>query len=129
MTARYVAVVLALGAAGAVALWLARARLETEAMQGAIVGGGVAIAGSIAGLMVSAWGFDKGQKEFFGALLLGILGRLVVYGATLIYIALGTSVSLIAAAAAMLGFHVIFMVVEIHFALRRLRAVKERQGV
>lgn len=129
MTARYVAVVVALGAAGAVGLWLFRARLGPEVLQGAVVGGTLAVVGAIAGLILSAWGFDKGQKQFFGALLLGILGRLVLYGATLIYIALGTSVDLIATVVAMLGLHVVFMVVEIHFALRRVRADKQRQGV
>jgi len=129
VTARYVAVVLALGAAGAVGLWLFRARLGPEVLQGAVVGGALAVAGAIAGLILSAWGFDKGQKQFFGALLLGILGRLVVYGATLIYIALGTSVDLIATVVAMLGFHVVFMVLEIHFALRRVRAGNQQQGV
>jgi hypothetical protein len=79
-------------------------------------------------LILSAWGFDKGQKQFFGALLLGILGRLVIYGATLIYVALRTSVDLIATVVAMLGYYVVFMVLEIRYALRRLRAEKERQG-
>ncbi len=129
MTARYVAVVLVLGAAGALGLWLFRARFEPEVLQGAVVGGSLAVVGAVAGLLASAWGFDKGQKQFFGALLLGILGRLVLYGATLIYVALGTSVNLIATAVAMLGLHVIFMILEIHFALRRPRADRKRQGV
>lgn len=129
MTARYVAVVLALGAAGAAALGLLRARFEPEVLQGAAVGGTLAVAGAIAGLFLSAWGFDKRQTRFFAALVFGILGRLVVYGATLIYVALGTSINLIATVVAMLGFHVVFMILEIHFALRRLRDVKERQGV
>ena len=93
-----------------------------------MVGATLAIAGAIAGLILSAWGFDKGQKQFFGALLLCILGRLVLDGATLINIALGTSVDLIATVVAMLGLHVVFMVVEIVFALRRVRAGKQ-QGV
>ena len=129
MTARYVAVVLLLGAAGGVGLRVFRARFEPEVVQGAVIGGTLAVAGAIAGLILSAWAFDKGQKQFFGALLLGILGRLVVYGATLIYIALGTSINPIATVVAMLGFHVVFMIMEIHFALRRLRAGKQRQGV
>jgi hypothetical protein len=52
----------------------------------------------------------------------------VVYGATLIYVALGTSIDPLATAVAMLGFHVVFMILEIHFALRRLRAGSGRQG-
>ena len=127
VTGRYLAVVLLLGAAGGLAVWIVRGRLEPEVMQGALVGGSVAVAGAIAGLLLSAWGFDKGQKQFFAALLFGILGRLVVYGATLIYVALGTSIDLIATAVAMLGFHVVFMIVEISFALRR-RAGGGRQG-
>ncbi len=125
MTARYVAVVLLLGAAGAVGLRVFRARFDLEEIHGALIGGALAVGGAIAGLILSAWGFDRGQKQFFGALLLGILGRLMIYGATLIYVALGTPVNLIATVVAMLGFHVIFMVVEIHFALRRLRAGKQ----
>lgn len=129
VTGRYLAVMLAVGAAGGLALLPLRARLGPEAVQGALVGGSLAVAGAVVGLLLSAWGFDKGQKSFFAALLLGILGRLVVYGATLIYVALGSSIDLIATAVALLGFHVIFMVLEIHFALRRLRAGGRRQGV
>ncbi len=129
MTARYVTVVLLVGAAGAVGLRVFRARFDLEEINGALIGGALAVAGAIAGLILSAWGFDRGQKQFFAALLLGILGRLVIYGATLIYVALGTSANLIATVVAMLGFHVVFMVVEINFALRRLRAGKQRQGV
>lgn len=129
MTGRYLAVVLLLGAAGGLVLAIVRTRLEPEVMQGALVGGTLAVAGAIAGLLLSAWGFDKGQTQFFGALLFGILGRLVVYGATLIYVALGTSIDPLATAVAMLGFHVVFMILEIHFALRRLRAGQGRQGV
>jgi len=125
---RYLVVVLLLGAAGGLVLRIVRGRLEPEVMQGALLGGTLAVAGAIAGLLLSAWGFDKGQKQFFGALLFGILGRLVVYGATLIYVALGTSIDLIATAVAMLGFHVVFMIVEINFALRRLRTGGGRQG-
>lgn len=128
MTGRYLAVVLLLGAAGGLVLAIVRTRLEPEVMQGALVGGTLAVAGAIAGLLLSAWGFDKGQTQFFGALLFGILGRLVVYGATLIYVALGTSIDPLATAVAMLGFHVVFMILEIHFALRRLRAGSGRQG-
>jgi len=120
--------VLLLGAAGGLVLAIVRTRLEPEVMQGALVGGTLAVAGAIAGLLLSAWGFDKGQTQFFGALLFGILGRLVVYGATLIYVALGTSIDPLATAVAMLGFHVVFMILEIHFALRRLRAGSGRQG-
>jgi hypothetical protein len=129
VTARYVTVVLLVGAAGAVGLRVFRARFDLEEINGALIGGALAVAGAIAGLILSAWGFDRGQKQFFAALLLGILGRLVIYGATLIYVALGTSVNLIATVVAMLGFHVVFMVVEINFALRRLRAGKQPQGV
>jgi hypothetical protein len=128
VTGRYLAVVLLLGAAGGLVLAIVRTRLEPEVMQGALVGGTLAVAGAIAGLLLSAWGFDKGQTQFFGALLFGILGRLVVYGATLIYVALGTSIDPLATAVAMLGFHVVFMILEIHFALRRLRAGSGRQG-
>jgi len=129
VTGRYLAVVLLLGAAGGLVLAIVRTRLEPEVMQGALVGGTLAVAGAIAGLLLSAWGFDKGQTQFFGALLFGILGRLVVYGATLIYVALGTSIDPLATAVAMLGSHVVFMILEIHFALRRLRAGQGRQGV
>lgn len=128
MTARYAVLVLLLGTVGALVLWMSRGRFEPEQLQGAAAGGSVAVAGTLAGLVLTAWGFEKGQTQFFGALLFGILGRLVVYGATLIYIALGTSLDLIATAVAMMGFHVVFMIVEIQFALRRLKAGKQLAG-
>jgi hypothetical protein len=90
---------------------------------------GVALGAALAGVGAVSWIFaaDRGRRHperFMMLLGLGILGRLVVYGATLIYVALLTRIDPLWTAGSLLGFHVLFMMLEVRFALDGLK----RQG-
>ena len=81
----------------------------------------LAAVGAIAAVALNRWGFDKDSRRFFAALTLGILGRLLLYGAALVYVALRTRIDVTATAASLLGFYVLFQIVEIRLALRGLK--------
>ena len=119
MTGRYAALVALFGAAGVAAAWLMRERLGSAAARGAMLGAGLATAGALAGMLLLAWALDRGTRAFLAALALGILGRLVVYGATLVYVALRTQMDLMATVGALLAFYIAHQVLEIRFALAR----------
>jgi len=96
-------------------------RVSPAAAQGALFGAGLAAVGAIAAVALNRWGFDKDSRRFFAALTLGILGRLLLYGAALVYVALRTRIDVTATAASLLGFYVLFQIVEIRLALRGLK--------
>ncbi len=96
-------------------------RVSPAAAQGALFGAGLAAVGAIAAVALNRWGFDKDPRRFFAALTLGILGRLLLYGAALVYVALRTRIDVTATAVSLLGFYVLFQVVEIRLALRGLK--------
>lgn len=118
MTARYVAVIVLLAAAAAVAAWLGRASLPAGALPGVFIGLGLGAAGAISWILGAAWSVRRGGQAFLAAVVLGILGRLVVYSATLVYVALGTGINLPWTAGALLGSYLVFIVLEVLYALR-----------
>ncbi len=99
--------------------------MEPDAYQGALIGVILSLAGSIAGMALTMWAFDRGHGQFMATLMLGMLGRLVIYGAVLVYLALETTIDPIAMVVAMLGYYVILQVLEIRFVLKRLQADKK----
>ena len=122
MTARYVACVLALAAVcGALAATFL-AGWPTAAVAGVIVGLGLSAAGTVSWILLTAWSVRRGNQAFMAAAMLGILGRLVIYSATLIYVALRTSIDLLWMAGALLGFHLASIALEVRYALVARRA-------
>ena len=121
MIARYSGTVLLLAATGFVVLWMWRDRLGEAATSGASVGLGLAAAGAVAAMILTAWGFGRNQQKFFAALMLGILGRLALYCGALLYVGLRTSLQPLAMAVAMLGSYVVFQVLELRFAVKGLK--------
>jgi hypothetical protein len=121
MIVRYGGITVLVAAAGAAAAWLFRERLGTPAAQGASLGAALAAAGAIGGMALTAWAFNRNERQFFAALVFGILGRLVSYGAILVYVALGTSIDTVAAAASLLGFYVLFQILELRFVVKGLK--------
>jgi hypothetical protein len=89
-------------------------------VEGAVLGAAVAAAGGIGGIVLIRWGLGKDQKKFFAALSAAILGRLLLYGAALVVVALRTTIDLTATAASLLAVYVLFQVVEVRFAVRGL---------
>ena len=121
MIARYSGTVVLLAATGLVVLWMWRDRLGEAAARGASVGLGLAAAGAVAAMILTAWGFGRSQQQFFAALMLGILGRLAFYCGALLYVGLRTSLQPLAMAVTMLGSYVVFQVLELRFAVKGLK--------
>jgi hypothetical protein len=118
---RYAGTILLLAGACTVALWLWGHALAPAVQRGILAGTALAALGALAAMGLTAWSLHRSQKTFFAAMVLGILGRLVGYGAVLVYVALKTTLDPNATAAALLGFYVIFQVIEVRFAARRLK--------
>ncbi len=90
------------------------------------MGAVLAAVGALASVLLTRWGFDKDPKRFLLALSAGILGRLVLFGAALVYVALRTTMDVTATGVSLLGFYVLLQVLELRYAVRRL---KRRQGL
>jgi len=115
----YAALVAAIGLLAPGLAWGLGERFPPGAAAGFALGGLLAALGAVAWILAAARG--QARPERFMILLgLGILGRLVVYGATLIYVALLTRIDPLWTAGSLLGFHVLFMMIEVRFALRGL---------
>jgi hypothetical protein len=56
------------------------------------------------------------MQALMAVVMLGILGRLVIYSATLVYVAFGTGISLAWTGGALAGSSMIFIVLEILYA-------------
>ena len=118
MTARYLAAILLLTGAAAAALWLGRGALPVGGLPGALLGLGLGAAGGISWIAGAAWALPRGGQAFLAVVVLGILGRLVVYSATLVYVALGTGLNLHWTAGALLGSYLTFIVLEVLYAIK-----------
>jgi hypothetical protein len=118
MTARYIGVVLLLTGAGVIAAGWLRGSLPPAAIQGALLGLALSAAGAISWIVAAAATIDRGPRAFMAALALGILGRLVVYGATLVYVLMRTTLDPIWTAGSLMGSYAVFLVLEVRFALR-----------
>lgn len=117
---RFVGIVLAIaGAAAAVGLWR-RAFLPPGALPGLLIGLGLAVLGAVSWFLGAAWGARRGMQALMAVVVLGILGRLVIYSATLVYVAIGTGVSLAWTGGALAGSSIVFIVLEVVYALRAL---------
>jgi len=118
---RYAALILLIAAAGSGAFAWWRGGVAGPVERGVLLGAATASFGAITGMALLAWSFGRGQTQFFGALLLGILGRLLVFGGVLIAVGLRAGAfDLVASAVSLLGFYVVFQMLEMRFALRGL---------
>ena len=119
MIARYAALMLAIAAIGSGGFAWWRGGVAGPVERGVLLGAALAALGAISGMALLGWASGRGQTQFFGALMLGILGRLVVFGGVLIYLGLRPGAfDLVASAMSLLGFYVVFQVLEMRFALR-----------
>jgi hypothetical protein len=121
MIARPMGIMLVLAGFGVATAWLLRERLGLAVAQGVSLGAMLAVAGAVGGMALTAWAFNRNQRQFFAALVFGILGRLVSYGAVLVYVALRTSIDTIATASSLLGFYVLFQILELRFVVKGLK--------
>jgi hypothetical protein len=118
--ARYALGVAALAAIGSalVAAW--GEGLGEAAVRGALLGAAVASLGAIGGMALLAGSLERGPRRFLGAVMLGILGRMLLFGAVLIYIGLRrpADCSLAAVALSIVGFFFAFQALEVRFVLK-----------
>jgi hypothetical protein len=118
MTGRYVGYVLILTGAGVIAAGWLRGSLPPASIQGALLGLALSGAGAISWIVAAAATIDRGARAFMAALALGILARLVVYGAALVYVILCTTLDPIWTAGSLMGSYAVFLVLEVRFTLR-----------
>ncbi len=121
MTTRYAGWIALLAAIGVLMIGAFRGRLGEPIARGATLGIILAAAGALGGLFLTAWAFGRGDRQFLAAIVGGMLGRLAVYGGALIYVALGTTLDLLATAVGLLGFYLVCQVLEIRFFLKGLK--------
>ena len=123
MSLRYAVAVFVVGCLGAALIVASGGRLGEAGVRGALLGAVLACLGAVGGMALLAGSFERGPRKLFGALVGGILARLLIFGAVLVYVGLRAAASfdLIATAAALLGFTVIFEWLEVRFVLRGLR--------
>ncbi|HEU4400760.1 MAG TPA: hypothetical protein VFT43_01515, partial [Candidatus Polarisedimenticolia bacterium] len=84
--------------------------------------------GAIGGMALVGWSFTKSERVFFSTLAFGLLGRLFLYGAVLVYVALRTTVDPLATAVGLLGCYVLFLALEVRFALLGLKRTRRGDG-
>jgi hypothetical protein len=118
VTARFVTAIVALAGAAAALAWVLRASLPEGAPAGVLIGLGLGAAGAVSWILGAAWAAPRGGHAFMAVVVLGILARLVVYSATLVYVALRTRINLPWTAGALLGSYLAFIVLEVLYALR-----------
>lgn len=94
--------------------------MTSAALQGAVLGSALAAVGGAGGIALVRWGLDKDPKRFFAALGASILGRLLLYGAALVGVALRTTIDLTWTAASLLVVYVLFQIVEVRLLARGL---------
>ena len=122
MIVRFAGLVLLVGGAASALIVAWGDRLGDAALRGALLGAGLATAGAIGGMSLFAWSLSRRTGQFVGALLVGFLGRLVLFGTALILVGLRRGAfDLTASALSLLGFYAVFQILEMRFVLKGLR--------
>lgn len=128
MTGRYVGGVLALALVAGLAGYACRGSLGSGALGGIWLGLALSAAGAVSWIVATAATLTRGHQAFLTAMALGILGRLMVYGATLVYVAKRTALDPVWTAGSLLGSYAVFIVLEIRFALLLARRAGSGAG-
>ena len=88
----------------------------------AAVGVGAALAGSLLSVLLSRKARrEQNTQRLFGALVAGMLARLALYGAVIVYVALRTTLDPVAVAVWLLGSYVVLQVIEVTVTMRAAR--------
>jgi hypothetical protein len=120
---RYALAVVLLAVAGSACIAASGDRLGEASVRGALLGAALAALGAIGGMALLAWSFERGPRQFLGAVMLGILGRLTLFGAVLVYVGLRQPADyrVTAVALSLLGFFFVFQALEVRFVLKGLK--------
>jgi hypothetical protein len=118
MILRYAVWLAVLGATGAAVALALRGRLGETSFRGVLAGEAVAAAGALFGAALLARAFERGPRAVFAAIVAGILGRMVLYGVALVWVALRTPLNATATAISLLLFYGVFQSLEVGLAFR-----------
>ncbi len=120
---RYAVAVALIAAAGSACIAAFRGRIEEASVRGAILGAVLAAAGALLGIALLAWSTGRGAREFVGAVALGILGRLALFGGALVFVGLRRpeGLRITAVAASLLGFFFVFQALEVRFVMKGMK--------
>jgi len=120
---RYALAVVLVAVAGSAPIAASIGRLGEAGVRGALLGASVACLGAIGGMALLVRSIERGPQRFFGAVVLGILGRMALFGAVLFYVGLRrpAEYSLAAVALSIVGFFFVFQALEVRFVLKGSR--------
>jgi hypothetical protein len=123
---RYALAVALIAAAGSAGIAMAGGRLEGPSVRGAILGTVVAALGAVFGMALLARSIGRGAREFVGAVVFGMLGRLVLFGGVLVSLGLlrPAGLRMTAVAASLLGFFFVFQALEVRFVMKSLKGAR-----
>jgi len=117
---RYTLAVVLFAVTGSAVIAASAGSLGQAGVRGALLGAALASLGAIFGMAVLARSFERGPRQFYGAVMLGILGRLTLFCAALVYVGLRrpADYSLPAIALSLVGFFFVFQALEVGFVLK-----------
>jgi len=117
---RYTLAVVLFAVTGSALIAASAGSLGQAGVRGALLGAALASLGAIFGMSVLARSFERGPRQFYGAVMLGILGRLTLFCAVLVYVGLRrpADYSLPAIALSLVGFFFVFQALEVRFVLK-----------
>lgn len=126
MIGRYTLIVALIAAAGSAGIAASGDRLDGPSARGAILGAILAALGAVLGMALLDWSFERGTRQVVGAMLLGMLGRLTLFGGVLVFVGLlqPASCRMTAMAVSLLGFYFVFQALEVRFVVKGLKAAK-----
>ena len=123
---RYALAVASIAAAGSAGIAASGGGLEGPAVRGAILGAVLAALGALFGMTLLVGSSGRGTQRFVGAVAVGMLGRLLLFGGVLVYLGLSRPAGfrMTAVAASLLGFFFVFQALEVLFVMKRLKGAR-----
>ena len=94
-----------------------------QAALSTVLGAALATLLAVASVVLAVWAHDKPQPIFIAALLGGFLGRLMIFGGGVAWLAAATDFPVAAFMSGLFAYYVLFQILEIR-AVRRLAAAR-----
>jgi hypothetical protein len=111
---RYAALVIGVVTVSQAVVWmLFRGYLASEALQGMVVGAGLAALNTLAAYALVLWAQRRSTNTFMGAVLGGMVGRMGLMLAAVVAAVMGLGLPKVPLAISLLAYFVLFLVFEI----------------
>ena len=94
-----------------------------QAALSTVLGAALATVLAVASVVLAVWAHDKPQRVFMTAVMGGFLGRLVLFGGGVAWLATATDFPVAAFMAGLFAYYVLFQILEVR-TLRRLAAAR-----